>query len=246
MIVVLAVFLVLADKLTGGLEWKARLFRFNKKVWIVTGALRDRQGNYDMPYYDHKAAELIAEILGSVGVKSQIDHCKSRSLPRNFGENLILICGPVMNEFSAEINKRLQGETAWFNGFYFESHDASETESPQTPEKTWSIRHRGITDINIPFAGFPAHGVAEDCGLIYVGPNPINSHNWLIWAAGLGPIATYGAANAFGNPILLELLGRGLFNKQRYASALIQYCFDPDNPVDGSVSSILVTGGTVT
>lgn len=141
LIIILAVGLVLAERLTGSLEWKARIFRFDKKVLIVTGALQDRQGNYSMPYYDRKAAELMAEILSTIGIESQIDHCKSRSLPRNFGDNLILICGPVMNEFSAEVNKRFQTEVMWFNGFYFGSLDLSEGNNQGVPEKRWSIHH---------------------------------------------------------------------------------------------------------
>lgn len=245
LIVVLSVFLVLADRLTGSLEWKARIFRYNREVLIITGALQDRQGHYDIPYHDLKSAELMKEILRDIGIKSRIDHCKSHSIPRNFGDNLILICGPVMNDFSAEINRKLSKKIVWFNGFYFGSVDLPQNGGQQVPEQNWSIRHRGITELNVSFEGFPNQGIAEDCGLIFIGPNPINPDNWLIWAAGLGPIATYGATKAFQNPILLELLGRGLFSSQRYCSALIQYRFDPNNPIDGTVSSILVTGGTI-
>ncbi|MFZ2488878.1 MAG: hypothetical protein WAZ19_12225 [Anaerolineae bacterium] len=244
-IVILAVLLVLAERLTGDLEWKARIFRFNKKVLIVTGALQDRHGNYDIPYYDLKSAELMAETLGSIGIKSQIDHCKSHFIPRNMGDNMILICGPVVNYFSAEINRRLSSETPWFNGFYFGQLIPPEQSKQDVPEMEWGICHRGIAKLEIPFAEFPPQGRTEDCGIIYIGPNPINSDRWIIWVAGLGAFATYGAAKAFQNPIFLELLGRGLFSEQRYCSSLIQYRFDLENPVNGAVSNIIVTGGSV-
>lgn len=224
-------------------QWKEKIFQFNKKVFIVTGALLDYQGNYDFPQYDLKAAELMAKLLNSIGIESQIFHCKDHSLTKDFGSALILICGPVMNDFSAEINRQLSSEVSWFNGFYFFKKNSDQT-SP--PEKSWSILQRGTTAIGIFFKGFPKEGVNEDYGIIFIGPNPINPDNWLVWAAGLGAMATYGAVKVFKDSMFAELLGQWLVNKQRYFSAIIQYRFDPNNPIDGLVSITHIAGGTLT
>jgi hypothetical protein len=247
LLLILAIGLVLAERLPGSHAWKARIFRFDKKIFIVTGAEKDRQGNYSMPPYDRKAAELMAGFLRTIGIESQIDHCKSPLVPRNFGGNLILVCGPVLNEFSEEVNRQFQTEATWFNGFHFSRRInlTKDNDQDDPKEKRWVIHHRGITAIDVPFKGFPEQGVDEDCGIIYIGPNPINPDNWVIWVAGLGPIATYGAAKAFQSSNNMELLGRGLVNEHSYCSALIQYRFDERNPINGWVSSILVTGGSV-
>lgn len=241
-------------------EWSARVFRFPNTVPIVTGAMDNehRAHYFTIPQPDRFAAERIQEYLKSIGITSTYTHCKDRNVvPEGHGEDIVLICGPAHNDMSAAINDLFQTEETWFRGFYFSQR--FETSEKVVRPIGWSIRHREMPEVDIPFeelihenpvtGGFTYRssdtGYAHDLGLVYVGPNPHDAQHWLIMAAGLGPFATYGTAEALSEPAIVELLGRALYNNRRYCSCLVDYSFEPDDPYAGKITSIIATKGTV-
>jgi len=238
--------------------WTARILRFEKFVTIVTGVMENEHSSIDpgIPETDRRAAVEMWELLSTFGIKSDYGHCRSNLIPNDYGADLVLICGPAHNEISAVINTLFEKDDGWFRGFYFSQ--GHEIPLGAVRPVGWSIRHRVLPHVDIPFEPLiiqdpgktfryktSDEGYAHDFGLVYVGPNPLDTQHWLILAAGLGPVATYGAVDALRNPRVVELLAQGLFNKRRYCSGLIEYCFRPNDQYDGHISRIALTKGTV-
>jgi transcriptional regulator with XRE-family HTH domain len=239
-------------------EWTARICHFEDSVSIITGAMENEHNEFSMPETDHQAAKYLQSILEKLTIDSQFNHCKSARMPNNYGEDLVLICGPAHNKISAVINEKFQQNETWYQGFYF-SQGHGIAEGAVRPIG-WSIRHRAFPEVYIHFedlihqlpgGGFQYqksdNGYAHDFGLVYVGPNPLDMQHWLVMTAGLGPNATYGAALALKQPRIVELLGRALYNRRRYCSGLIEYCFfdEPHKKYAGHISRVVLTKGTV-
>jgi transcriptional regulator with XRE-family HTH domain len=238
--------------------WTAMICRFEDRVSLITGAMANEHNDFSMPDTDHQAAEKFISLLKKLTIAGQYGHCRSALVPKNYGEDLVLICGPAHNEISAGVNEKFQQDATWYQGFYF-LQEADIAEDAVRPAG-WSIRHRALPEVNIRFddlihrlpgGGFQYqksdNGYAHDFGLLYVGPNPLDMQHWLVMAAGLGPNATYGAAVALQQPHIVELLGRALYNRRRYCSGLIEYCFfdEPYKKYAGYISRVLLTKGTV-
>ena len=149
------------------------IFRFDSNVFIVTAAIPDEHGIFAMPNYDKKSAESLMPFLKGLGINAILDHCKGDDSPKGHSKDMIILCGPVYNDYSIEINQSLKSEKSSYNGFYFSNFESNRNKF-KDKESDWQISHKVINEISLSFQGLPRDNATIDFGLIYVGPNPIN------------------------------------------------------------------------
>lgn len=209
--------------------------RIGKATIIVAHRLDDEHRGTSV--WDLLAAKEIKVALSKVG-KSNFSE-ENVSSPDSSGQDrdLIIIGGPVTNPYSREINNSLNRINNTINFSYNES---------QPLGKQYYISCVGTNILNVEFESRKKLPNDFDHAVLYVGPNPFNEHRWLIWIAGLGPYATYGAAKMLTQPDFARIIGNQLDEKGTFCSAIVRYEFDGSTDEEvkkGRIVSFMTTTG---
>jgi hypothetical protein len=244
-VLILVILFPFADHVREQNQFWARVFRFSRATQLITGTIKDEHGEDNMPPYDKEAVDLLSSIMNRIGIRTHAYHCKEDLAWKTHQQNMVLICGPIRNERSAEVNLTLEQNTPWFSGFYLKKIESTNAPERQHQEEQWTISHSTIEGFSAPFHGLPAQGAQEDYGLIYIGPNPCNLRRWLIWVAGLGPIGTYGACVAFEDMDFVRMLATRLSHHKNYISACVRYRYRKNRPREGNIVTIITCDGIV-
>ncbi|WP_157083465.1 hypothetical protein [Bradyrhizobium manausense] len=210
----------------GSYAQKLSVYRFASKPKIVTGVFYEEHGSSTLTHVnqcDTRAAKLVESELAQVGFKtiSTISCSDDDVSPKAFSsEDVILICGPVGNSLSRELNQCLKDAGA--NAFYFSAlEDAEQTAHRPKGKAKWIISHGLFGDLRITH---PNSG-NDDYGVIFVGRNPKAKDLWLVWLAGLGAEGTIGAARALVDPHVQAHIAEQLRSND-FVSALVKWKYE--------------------
>lgn len=244
------------DKLPKDIETNTKVFKFKDQVPIVLACFLGQDGMDTAPYSDEKASRILSAQLDGHGLSNMIRVCTHKDARGLDDKSLIVIGGPLTNTHAMKINEALQ-QAPWFKGFYFQFHTPLETVNPrgddETPAMTaiprdninFSVCHNMVDTFCLPHTAVTDQ---DDFAVIYVGPNPLDASEWLIWMAGIRAPGTCGACKCLTIPdFITSLAGCLSEDGKSYCSVLVHYhAFHlPDHVSEGKVIVRTLSTGRV-